>query len=155
MSWCSDTVMWAGIALTFFVVCAHVSSCRAPAKGYFGERCTQMQGSGSCPQGHGAHNSVLACWWLDRHPHSERTRQNHTNHNHHNHMRNSSCRHECYGAVAVKRRRKRRLRAMLRHERQTVAMELTTALHHRRGAQHNTERDDGQAQGIGQESSGP
>ena len=31
---------------------------------------------------------------------------------------------------SAKRRRERRLRAMLRHERQTVAMELAAALHH-------------------------
>ena len=36
------------------------------------------------------------------------------------------------GAGAAKRRRERRLRAMLRHERQTVAMELAAALHHSR-----------------------
>ena len=35
-------------------------------------------------------------------------------------------------AGAAKRRRERRLRAMLRHERQTVAMELAAALHHSR-----------------------
>ena len=33
------------------------------------------------------------------------------------------------GAGAARRRRKRRLRSMLRHERQTVAMEVTAALH--------------------------
>ena len=36
------------------------------------------------------------------------------------------------GAGAARRRRERRLRAMLRHERQTVAMELAAALHHSR-----------------------
>ena len=36
------------------------------------------------------------------------------------------------GAGAAKRRRERRLRAVLRHERQTVAMELAAALHHSR-----------------------
>ena len=35
--------------------------------------------------------------------------------------------------TAAWRRRQRRLRSMLRHERQTVAMELTAALHHSRG----------------------
>ena len=35
---------------------------------------------------------------------------------------------------AAKRRRERRLRSMLRHERQTVAMELAAALHHSRDA---------------------
>ena len=34
------------------------------------------------------------------------------------------------GAGSARRRRERRLRSMLRHERQTVAMELTAALHH-------------------------
>ena len=34
------------------------------------------------------------------------------------------------GLPSAKRRRERRLRAMLRHERQTVAMELAAALHH-------------------------
>ena len=34
-------------------------------------------------------------------------------------------------------RRQRRLRAMLRHERQTVAMELAAALHHSRDARSN------------------
>ena len=34
---------------------------------------------------------------------------------------------------AAWRRRQRRLRSMLRHERQTVAMELGAALHHSRG----------------------
>ena len=38
----------------------------------------------------------------------------------------------CAGTSAVKRRRERRLRSMLRHERQTVAMELAAALHHSR-----------------------
>ena len=36
------------------------------------------------------------------------------------------------GTSSAKRRRERRLRAMLRHERQTVAMELAAALHHSR-----------------------
>ena len=36
------------------------------------------------------------------------------------------------GGSSAKRRRERRLRAMLRHERQTVAMELAAALHHSR-----------------------
>ena len=39
---------------------------------------------------------------------------------------------ECERVGAAKRRRERRLRAMLRHERQTVAMELAAALHHSR-----------------------
>ena len=34
--------------------------------------------------------------------------------------------------TSAMRRRQRRLRAMLRHERQTVAMELAAALHHSR-----------------------
>ena len=34
------------------------------------------------------------------------------------------------GTSSAKRRRERRLRSMLRHERQTVAMELAAALHH-------------------------
>ena len=42
---------------------------------------------------------------------------------------------------SAKRRRERRLRAMLRHERQTVAMELAAALHHSRDA--GPEKDDG------------
>ena len=37
-------------------------------------------------------------------------------------------------AGAARRRRERRLRSMLRHERQTVAMELAVALHHSRDA---------------------
>ena len=37
-------------------------------------------------------------------------------------------------AGAARRRRERRLRSMLRHERQTVAMELAAALHHSRDA---------------------
>ena len=36
--------------------------------------------------------------------------------------------------TSAMRRRQRRLRAMLRHERQTVAMELAAALHHSRDA---------------------
>ena len=36
----------------------------------------------------------------------------------------------CAGTSAAKRKRERRLRSMLRHERQTVAMELAAALHH-------------------------
>ena len=36
------------------------------------------------------------------------------------------------GTSSAKRRRERRLRAMLRHQRQTVAMELAAALHHSR-----------------------
>ena len=42
---------------------------------------------------------------------------------------------------SAKRRRKRRLRATLRHERQTVAMELAAALHHSRDV--GPEKDDG------------
>ena len=39
------------------------------------------------------------------------------------------------GAVtSAKRKRERRLRSVLRHERQTVAMELAAALHHSRDA---------------------
>ena len=41
-------------------------------------------------------------------------------------------------AGAAKRRRERRLRAMLRHERQTVAMELAAALHHSRDGGRET-----------------
>ena len=41
------------------------------------------------------------------------------------------------GAGAAKQRRERRLRAMLKHERQTVAMELAAALHHSRDARSN------------------
>ena len=36
------------------------------------------------------------------------------------------------GPGSARRRRERRLRSMLRHERQTVAMELAAALHHSR-----------------------
>ena len=39
--------------------------------------------------------------------------------------------------TSAMRRRQRRLRAMLRHERQTVAMELATALHHSQDARPN------------------
>ena len=39
--------------------------------------------------------------------------------------------------TSAMRRRQRRLRAMLRHERQTVAMELAAALHHSRDARSN------------------
>ena len=39
---------------------------------------------------------------------------------------------------SAKRRRERRLRAMLRHERQTVAMELAAALHHSRDGGRET-----------------
>ena len=42
------------------------------------------------------------------------------------------------GAGAAKRRRERRLRAMLRHERQTVAMELAAALHQSRDGGRDT-----------------
>ena len=42
------------------------------------------------------------------------------------------------GAGAAKRRRERRLRATLRHERQTVAMELAAALHHSRDGGRET-----------------
>ena len=38
----------------------------------------------------------------------------------------------CSGVGSARRRRERRLRAMLRHERQTVAMELAATLHHSR-----------------------
>ena len=41
-------------------------------------------------------------------------------------------------AGAARRRRERRLRAMLRHERQTVAMELAAALHHSRDGGRET-----------------
>ena len=41
-------------------------------------------------------------------------------------------------AGAARRRRERRLRAMLRHERQTVAMELAAALHHSRNGGRET-----------------
>ena len=40
-------------------------------------------------------------------------------------------------AGAARRRRERRLRSMLRHDRQTVAMELAAALHHSRDARPN------------------
>ena len=40
--------------------------------------------------------------------------------------------------AGAKRRRERRLRAMLRHERQTVAMELAAALHHSRDGGRET-----------------
>ena len=39
---------------------------------------------------------------------------------------------ECNGVGSARRRRERRLRAMLRHERQTVALELAADLHHSR-----------------------
>ena len=39
----------------------------------------------------------------------------------------------CDGTSAAKRRRERRLRSMLLHKRQTVAVELAAALHHSRG----------------------
>ena len=42
---------------------------------------------------------------------------------------------------AAKWRRERRLRAMLRHERQTVAMELAAALHHSRDAGRESTED--------------
>ena len=42
------------------------------------------------------------------------------------------------GTSSAKRRRERRLRSMLRHERQTVAMELAAALHHSRDGGRET-----------------
>ena len=42
---------------------------------------------------------------------------------------------------AAKRRRERRLRSMLRHERQTVAMELAAALHHSRDARSDVSHE--------------
>ena len=59
--------------------------CECPGFFFFG-RGTQVQGRGSCPQGRGSHNKVQACWWLDRHPHSERPSQNH----HHHHQASDS-----------------------------------------------------------------
>ena len=41
------------------------------------------------------------------------------------------------GAGGAKRRRERRLRVMLRHERQTVVLELVVALHHSRDERSN------------------
>ena len=76
-------------------------------------------------------------------------------HNHHNHhqARTGLCRLSCValraslavdmdvdgaGTSSAKRRRERRLRSMLRHERQTVAMELAAALHHSRDGGRET-----------------
>ena len=47
----------------------------------------------------------------------------------------------CAGTSAAKRRRERRLRSMLRHERQTVAMELAAALHHSCGVRPDVLRE--------------
>ena len=51
---------------------------------------------------------------------------------------------------AAKRRREGRLRVLLMHERQTVAMELAAALHHRRDAWSNVtyKATQGQKTGI-------
>ena len=80
--------------------------------------------------------------------HNHNHHHHHNHHNHHNHHKPfcSFCYLFCVafcGTLAVAmsdrdggssawRRRERRLRSMLRHERQTVAMELAAALHHRR-----------------------
>ena len=48
---------------------------------------------------------------------------------------------DCAGTSAAKRRRERRLRSMLRHERQTVAMELAAALHHSCGVRPDVSRE--------------
>ena len=50
--------------------------------------------------------------------------------------------------AGAKRRRERRLRAMLRHERQTVAMELAAAHHHSRDGAPKTASSGGRRPGV-------
>ena len=52
-----------------------------------------------------------------------------------------ACAERALGTGSARRRRERRLRSMLRHERQTVAMELAAALHHSRDV--GPEKNDG------------
>ena len=56
----------------------------------FGRPCTEVQGRGPCPQGHGPRKRcILACVWTNTHTLMSRPHHNHHNHNnHHNHSQN-------------------------------------------------------------------
>ena len=94
---------------------------------------------------------------MDRHPHvTSCLHHNHHNHHHH-HQAQTGCANFVFlcctmmadpsgrpqSSGVARRRRERRLRSMLRHERMTVAMALAESTH------HSSRGQDGQGRGVG------
>ena len=76
----AHTAMWAGIVGALFPGLSRVLHAVREPVFFFWRPLHRCRAGRSCPHGHGSHDLVQAYWWLDRHPHSERPRQNHHHH---------------------------------------------------------------------------